>query len=293
MTQNNDLILVTGATGTVGTSVCENLVKAGAAVRAAYNSSKGKEKLEKLGVAETVQLDIADTASLDAAFSGVKKAFVLVPVHPNMLELGCQTIDAAKRANIEYIVRCSAMGAAPDATILLNWHAQIDDYLKESGIPHTLIRPNSFMQNFITFNGYEIKTQNSIYLPLGDSKVSWIDVRDIATFTTQCFIESAGHIGKTYTLTGPEALSVEECATLLSAGIGRAITYYDISEETARAGMLGVGMPEISADAILGLYASYKTGSASEVSPKFEEVIGQKLISFAQFVEDYKAAFAA
>ncbi|MDB9513814.1 SDR family oxidoreductase [Kamptonema animale CS-326] len=292
MTQNNDLILVTGATGTVGTNVCENLVKAGVAVRAAYNSPKGKEKLEKLGVAETIQLDIADRASLDAAFSGVTKAFILVPVHPNMLELGCQTIDAAKRANIEYIVRSSGMGAAPDATILLNWHAQTDDYLKESGIPYTLIRPNSFMQNFITFNGYEIKTQNSIYLPLGNGKVSWIDVRDIATFAAQCFIES-GHIGKTYTLTGPEALSIEECATLLSAGIGRVITYYDIPEETARAGMLGVGMPEISADAILGLYASYKAGSASEVSPQFEEVTGQKLISFAQFVEDYKAAFAA
>lgn len=57
MAQNSDLILVTGATGTVGASVCENLVKAGVAVRAAYNSPKGKEKLEKLGVAETVQLD--------------------------------------------------------------------------------------------------------------------------------------------------------------------------------------------------------------------------------------------
>jgi len=292
MTQNNDLILVTGATGTVGASVCENLVKAGAAVRAAYNSPKGKEKLEKLGVAETVQLDIADTASLDAAFSGVTKAFVLVPVHPNMLELGCQTIDAAKRANIEYIVRSSGMGAAPDTTTLLNWHAQTDEHLKESGIPYTLLRPNSFMQNFITFNSYEIKTQNAIYLPLGDSKVSWIDVRDIATLAAQCFIESE-HIGKTYTLTGPEALSIEECATILSGGIGRTITYYDIPEEIARQGMLGVGMPEISADAILGLYASYKTGSASEVSPQFEEVTGHKLISFAQFVEDYKAAFAA
>lgn len=286
--QSNDLVLITGATGNIGTLVCQSLVKAGMHVRAAYNSPRGKEKALSLGVAETVQLDITDAASLDAAFDGVTKAFILVPMRPDMVELGNGMIDAAQRANVQHVVRISGMGAFPDAPILLGrWHGNMDAHLHASGLNFTIIQPNSFMQNFITYGVEVLKTQNAIYLPLGDSKVSWGDVRDVASVVTHA-LSNAEHIGKTYVITGAEALTTESIATIFSKHCDRTITYHDVPEVVATQALLSGGMDATMAQALEELHAIFKAGYGAEVSPDVEKVLGRPPISFDQFVFDHK-----
>lgn len=292
MNQNNELVLVVGATGTIGYEVCQSLNKAGIPFRATYHSESGKQKLDRLNLKEVMQLEMGDTSSLDAAFRGVKKAFLLVPDRPDMVELGYSLIDAAKRANVEYIVRSSAMGASEDTTLMYaQWHGKIDARLKETGIEYTLLLPSYFMQNYITFDREQIAVQNGIYLPFGDGKISYIDVRDIAAVATKCFLESSKHKGKSYTLTGREALSGAEQATIFSRHLDRQITYHDIPPEKEEEAMLAMGMPEILVTALSQLHSFCKANEFDEVSSDVETVLDRQPISFDRFVKDYKTSW--
>lgn len=289
MNQNKELVLVTGATGTIGYEVCQSLNKAGIPVRGTYHSERGKQKLDRLNLAEVIQLEMEDKSSLDAAFRGIKKAFLLVSDRPDMVELGYALIDAAKRAKVEYLVRSSAMGASEDSTLIYNqWHGKIDARLKETDIAHTLLLPSYFMQNYLTFDREQIAVQNGIYLPFGDGKVSCIDVRDIAAVALNCFLDSSKHIGKTYTLTGREALSGAEQARIFSRHLHRQIIYYDIPPEKEEEAMVAMGMPEILVKALLQLHSFCKANKFAEISPDVETILDRPAISFDRFVEDYK-----
>ena len=289
MNQNKELVLVVGATGTIGYEVCQSLNEAGIPVRGTYHSENKKQKLDRLDLAEVIQLDMQDASSLDAAFDGIKKAFLLVPDRPDMVKLGYALIDAAKRANVEYVVRSSAMGASEDTALMYaQWHGKIDARLKDTGIEYTLLQPSYFMQNYITFDREQIAVQNGIYLPFGDGKVSCIDVRDIAAVASKCLIEPSKHTGKSYVLTGREALSRAEQASIFSRHLDRQIIYHDIPSEKEEEAMFAMGMPEILVKALSQLHSFCKANEFDEVSSDVEEVIGRKPISFSQFVEDNK-----
>ncbi|HEY9648030.1 MAG TPA: SDR family oxidoreductase [Chroococcidiopsis sp.] len=289
---SQEFVLVTGSTGTVGTEVITALVNAGLPVRAAYNSSRSQAKLLALGVADTVQLDMTDASSLDAAFAGVSRAFLLVPFTPQIVTLGTALIDAAQRASVAHVVRLSAFGASPTAPILAGqWHNQLDDHLKASGLPHTILQPSFFMQNFITFYGSMIKEQNALYLPYGDAPVNWVDARDIAAVTATCLQQPTPHLGKTYVVTGGQALSTADIAALFTAALGRAIAYHDIPESAATDAMRQMGTPEILVQALTELNSIAKAGYSAMISPDVETVTGKPPILFSQFIDDYKAAW--
>ena len=163
-------ILVTGATGNVGSKVVERLSATGASVRASVQSSSKADKLKNAGV-EPVEFDFTNPETLRAAFDGVEKVFLLTPFVPNMVELGLRAIEAAKKAGVKYIVRMSAMGADAEPAIQLGkWHREVEKAVESSGIPYTILRPNSFMQNYSTALSGDIKAQSAFYLPVGDAK---------------------------------------------------------------------------------------------------------------------------
>lgn len=184
------------------------------------------------------------------------------------------------------------MGASEDTTLMFGkWHGKIDARLKETGIEYTLLLPNYFMQNYLTFYRQQISVQNGIYLPFGDGKVSYIDVCDIAAVASKCLIESSKHIGKSYILTGNEALSGAEQASIFSRHLDRQIIYHDIPPEKEEEAMLAMGMPEIMVKLLLQLHSFCKANEFDEVSSDVEAVIDRKPISFDRFVEDYKTSW--
>lgn len=290
MSQN--VVLVTGATGTVGSEVIQALMQAGVSIRATYNSPNGQAKLKAWGIEETVPLEMGNADSLSAAFQGVRCAFLLVPFTPQIVEQGQALIDAAQQAGVQYVVRLSAFGARPDATTLTGqWHNNLDDYLRASGLPHTILQPNFFMQNFITFYAQMITQQHALYLPYGNGAVSWVDARDIGAVAAMCLQQPQPHIGKTYVLTGPEALTTEAIAQAFSATLGHPITYHDVPEAAATEAMRQQGTPDVLVQALTELNGVAKAGYSSAVSPDVETVLGRSATPFHQFINDYQSVW--
>ena len=279
----SNTILVTGATGNVGSQVVEQLIASGVTPRVAVRSINKAESLKKAG-AEPVEMDLDRPETVQSALTGVDKVFLVSPFVPNMVELTAILIEAAKRANVQQIVKLSAL--AQPGIALSKWHEEMEKAITSSNIPFTFLRPNGFMQNFVNAMAESIKSDNAFYLNAGDGKVSFVDTRDIASVAVAALITS-GHEGQSYTITGAQALSHAESAAILSQVLGRTINYVDVPEDVVRQGMQGAGMPEPTVNALLELYASYKAGQAATVSPVVEQVTGKQPISFEQFAKDY------
>ncbi|WP_009634533.1 SDR family oxidoreductase [Synechocystis sp. PCC 7509] len=279
----SNTIFVTGATGNVGSQVVQQLIASGITPRVAVRSMNKAEALKKAG-AEPVEMDLDRPETVQSALVGVDKVFLVSPFVPNMVELTAILIEAAKRANVQQIVKLSAL--AQPRIALSKWHSEMENAIASSGIAFTFLRPNGFMQNFVNAMAETIKSDNAFYLNAGEGKVSFVDTRDIASVAVAALITS-GHEGQSYTITGSEALSHSQAAAILSQVLGRTINYVDVPEDPVRQGMQGAGMPEPTVNALLELYASYKAGQAATVSPAVEQVTGKQPISFEQFVQDY------
>jgi uncharacterized protein YbjT (DUF2867 family) len=171
-------------------------------------------------------------------------------------------------------------------------HIEEEKIIEESGIPFTFLRPSAFMQNFVNYFSQTIRTQNVFYLSAGDGKVSFVDARDIAAVSVQALISgSQQHLGKSYTITGQEAISHGQAAEMLSEEVGKRISYVDIPEEDALKGMKEIGMDDWLIDATMESYRIIRAGHASQTTNVVEQITGRKPISFNQFARDYADAF--
>jgi uncharacterized protein YbjT (DUF2867 family) len=296
MKTKQETILVTGATGTLGSEVVKQLSSATLTVniKAAVHSTQNVKKLKDGDRVEVVLIDYNKPETLKEALNQVDKLFLLTPDVPNAHELASNMAIEAKKAGIGHIVKQSVMGADLEVDVgTLRLHRQAEKIIEQSGIPFTFLRPNEFMQNFINFHSPSIKNNNAFYLPLEDAKVSLVDVRDIAAVAVKSLTEDRNdnHDNKTYLITGPEALSYHQAAEILSNATNKKISYVNISEEEARGAMKGMGMSDWIINTISELYDYFRKGNASKVSSAVEEVTGKKPISFSQFAKDYAEAF--
>ncbi len=281
-------ILVTGATGKVGSQVTEQLAANKAQVRATVRPTSNLDSLRRVG-AESIVVDLAKAETLGPAFEGVEKIFLATPVVPNDVEITEGLIAEAKRAGVKHVVRLSVTGVdAEPGMIFTRKHREIEKIIKESGIPFTFVRPTFFMQNFLELP--TIKSQGAFFQPTGDGKASYVDTRDIAAVATAALTED-GHEGKSYEVTGPEALSAYDVAEILSSVTGRKITFVDASEEDTRAGLKAGGVPDWLVEALLELNRWQRDGFAEAVLPGVEQATGRMPISFEQFVRDHIEAF--
>ncbi|MBV9179629.1 MAG: SDR family oxidoreductase [Nitrososphaeraceae archaeon] len=283
-------ILVTGSTGNVGSQVVKQLSSFKGKVLAAVQSKNRAEEVKNTG-AELVEMNFNNTETISAAFKGIQALFLLTPFVPNMIEISDNLVEQAKKANVNHIVKQSAFGSDTEQGITMNrLHREVEKIIESSGINYTFLRPMSFMQNYLGLAD-SIKTQGWFSFPLGDSKTSFVDTRDIAAVAVQALTKSSEHRSKTYNLTGPEAISNYEIAETLSNIAGRKITYVDVSADDARKRMKNSGMQEWSVDSLMELFGFQKGSNASVVSPDVERVTGRKPISFVQFATDYAELF--
>src|SRR5918994_182359 len=296
-------ILVTGATGTVGSEVVKQLAaissSSGYNVRAAVHSNNKSVKLRQLNSEdiEIVDLDYTKQETVAHALNNVDKIFLQTLPTPNVADICSNIINEAKKNGVKYVVKLSAMGAdsEPRSTVL-RLHGEEEKIIEDSGIPYTFLRPPAYMQNFVTQFGHTIKTQNAFYVPAGDAMMSFIDSRDIGAITAGILTRnnsgsSLQHKNKAYDITGPDAISYGQAANILSSEAGKKISYVNITEEDARKGMKQIGMSDWFIDIMVELFRIIRAGYGSETTMVVEDITGRKPISFAQFAKDYAKVF--
>ena len=282
------MILVTGAGGTVGTELVKALSASGARFRAAYNSPRKVDQARRDGL-DAVPIDYAKPQTVASALAGVDHLFLLGAGAVGQTEAEIGAVREAKKAGVDHIVKLSVWGADGEAFSFAKVHRPVELEIEASGMGWTLLRPNGFMQNVVNFFAATIQSQGAFYIPSRGCRISHVDVRDIAAVAVKALREP-GHMGKAYTLSGPEALTYGEIAGKLSAAVGKPIRYVDIPDEDFRKGAIGAGMPEAYVDAMLSLFHFYETGHASAVSPDIERVTGRKATGFDQFARDHAGA---
>jgi uncharacterized protein YbjT (DUF2867 family) len=279
-------ILVTGATGTIGTQVVAALAAHGASVRAA---ARGATKASLPAGVEGVELTLGDTPSVDRALAGVSAAFLLTPFAQDQVALGTHFIDRAKAAGVKRIVKLSAIGSDSEPGIQLGrWHRAIERHLEASGLECTILRPNNFMQNFVGY--YPPDKEGTIYLPWGTGAASFIDALDVGRVAAVA-LTSSGHGGKAYTLTGPTAFGIAEAAATIGKATGRTIRYVDVPESAAKSAMLAAGMPEWMTDAMMELHAIDKAGYAAVVTDDVAKLTGKPARTFAEYAAESAASW--
>ena len=283
------MILVTGASGNVGSQVLNQVVKSGKPVKALYRSEK--DAGSRPSRVQAAIADFADRTAMDRALQGVDQVFLVCGPVPQLVELESKAIEACKAAGVHHLILNSALGAGTFDASFPHWHAQVEKVLAASAVPHTIIRPNSFMQNIVNYFAPTIRTQGAFYSSMGNARVSFIDTRDIGTFVAHLFA-SPTHQGKTYELNGPEALTYSQVADQVSQVTGTPARYVDIPIAQQRQAMLDQGMPAWQADALLDLQRYYTEGRGAEVDTVFADVVGRQPARLAQFLKEFASAFA-
>jgi uncharacterized protein YbjT (DUF2867 family) len=283
------MILVTGASGQVGGTVLQELLRAGALVRAMYRSKEDAAKAPA-GVQVAVA-DFADRGSLDQALDRVDKVYLVCSPVPQLVELESNMIAACSARGIRHLVLNSALGADTFAKSFPAWHRQVEERLRASRFPATILRPESFMQNITAYFADTINSQGAFYAAVGDAGFGFVDVRDIGAVAAKV-LTSDGHAGKTYTLTGPELLSYGQVAAKLSATLGRPVRYVAITQEQLRQSMRNMGMPPWQVEALADLQTYYSNGPGGVVTGDVRAVLGRDPIRFNQFLRNNAAAFS-
>ncbi len=283
------MILVTGATGRTSGEVVKALLAKGEQVRALVRDPQKAGRIEGPGVELQVG-DVEKPETWDAAWQGVDKVFLLSPEGPQMAEVHGKFADAAKRAGVRHLVRMSLLVSNPDSPLVIaKWHGEADQTVANSGIPYTIIRPAPFMQ-VVLGSARMIASDDMFSGAQGDGKVGVIDNRDIGNVAATV-LTSDGHEGKTYPLTGPEALSMGELAEKLSAVLGKEVKYVNVSQETAKGDLMAMGMPDWMADGWVAIAMMISTGAADMVTPMVQEITGKEPRSFDEFASDFAEVF--
>ncbi len=275
-------IFVIGATGTVGSEVVKLLRKRGVAVRATTRDAEGAPRLDGVQWVSLMQPGGADPRML----AGAAGLFLMAPSgFVDQRAILSPWIRAASLANVARVVLMTAQ-EVNDAVPSPFRRAEIE--LIESGILHTIIRPNWFMQNFHNYWGDGIRRFGSIALPAGEGKIAFIDARDIAAVAVaQLLVERT--TGGTFVLTGPEALDHTQAAAILSSARGRRVTYRSIDPvEFGKALSAANGMPEDYLRSLLDMFTAVRAGAAAGVTTHVERLIGRPAHSLAEYARDYR-----
>lgn len=283
------MILVVGASGTNGREVVKGLVAKGERVRAIVRNPERANEFLGGGV-ELVAGDFDDANSLQRSLTGIDRAFFLGPVHVRYVDWFERFLEAADRERSPHIVRFSGMGSAVDSTIeITRQHGEADQLLASSGLPYTILRPNSFHQNML-WSASTIREHGAFFLPIGRARQSLVDVRDVAAVAIEV-LTNAGHEGQTYDITGPESLSYEDVAESLSRVLGRPVRSVHVAPEAARTSMIEAGMPDWNAHAVVELYGAFAEGRYAATTDTVFRVTGREPLTFEQFARDHVAAF--
>ncbi|MEV0740769.1 SDR family oxidoreductase [Streptomyces sp. NPDC050549] len=281
------MILVTGATGTIGSEVVRRLVARGEKVRAL---TRDPEKARIPSGVETVRGRPADRASVDAALTGAEVAFLVGVFGPDDAEHDRGLVEAARAAGVRRIVKLSGIGTGdPAVGPVGSWHVAGEQAVRDSGLEWTVLRPSAFASNTL---GWAASVRSGTPLPntSGAGGQGVVDPRDVAEVAVAALLDAC-HSGRTYTLTGPEVLSVPDQAAVLAEVLGRPVEVRDLSSAEAREYLLGLGYSDTFIDASEISREFVRNGGNEVVTGEVREVLGRPPRTYREWAQDHRAAF--
>ncbi|MDA2806775.1 SDR family oxidoreductase [Nocardiopsis suaedae] len=284
-------VLITGATGTVSTALMGRLQGADADLRALVRDPAKADAARAAG-AEVVAGDLGRPDTLGPAMEGVQDVWLLVPNGPRAPEHSMNALWAARRAGAERVVRLSAVGAAHDApTRSGRLHALSDAETQASGLEWTVLRPMWFMDNLLG-EAAEVRASGGFGMDMGQGRLGMVAAEDVAGCAARVLADPPGvHAGRTYTLTGPESLSLAEAAERMGQALGRPVAYRPVSPADKRAALLAVGADEWIADMVGEYSAAFARGWGDFTTRDAERLLGRAPQGVADFARAHAAAF--
>ena len=189
------------------------------------------------------------------------------------------------------IVKLSSISAEPGAPVALwDWHGRVERHLRHSAINSVVLRSSVYMTNLLT-GAEQVALEGRLYAPAGDARIAMIDPRDVGAAGASA-LTTSGHDGRTYVLTGPQAITYAQVAAELSAATARHVEFIDLPDEHARQGMVQGGMPDAVAEQVVKVFAMLRQGMAERVTDGVESLTGRPPRDFASFAHDHAFLFA-
>ncbi|MDE2141597.1 MAG: NAD(P)H-binding protein [Elusimicrobia bacterium] len=282
------MILLTGATGTVGRHLVLEFKTSGVPFRVLTRDPARAHAL--LGPAEFSIGDLSRPETFPAALHGVESAFILSPLDPALAAWEAGFARAAAKAGVKRLVKLSALGADPRSKrAVARWHGEAEEEVRRVGLPCVLLRPAAFYQNIL--NNADSVRRGTLAAPMGSARLAMVDARDVAAAAAAALTTRALD-GAAPVLTGPAPLAYAEIAAALARLLGRPVSYSDVAPGDARRGMLSAGMPAWMTEAILELAEEFRSGGADLSTDDVRRATGRAPISIERFLDDHLRAFA-
>jgi uncharacterized protein YbjT (DUF2867 family) len=273
-------ILVLGANGNVGAAVASALSSAGRPTRLALRSPGDADRLPERST--SVQFDFGDPATWAAAFDGVTSMFLLrPPAIGNVRRDLLPAVAAAQAAGVEHVVFLSLQGAERNRVVP---HATVETWLRRSGLSWTFVRPSFFHQNLSTTHAPDIRDHDAIVVPAGAGATAFVDAQDVGAVAAAALLDPQAHHDKAWTVTGPEALTYDQVADILSRVLHRPIHYTRPGlVQYARHARTQLGMPWGMVAVTSAIYTTARLGLARTLSGDAARVLGRPPTSFEEF----------
>jgi uncharacterized protein YbjT (DUF2867 family) len=283
-------ILLTGATGTVSSSIIRELQGSGHKLVGLVRDPAKAQALTALGV-ELRTGDLSDLRTVENAFTGVDTAWLLTSPSELAPIQASNILWGARQGGVKHVVRMSAVGAAHDApTLNSRLHALSDSEVERSGIPFTIVKPHFFMQNLM-MGASTVVEQGTLYFALGDAKLPMIDVRDIASSAAAILANPAAHAGKTYTLTGPAAVGLDQVAAAIGEAVGKPVKYAPIPVAAMVEQLASYGVGLYTQIAMRDYLTAYSRGWGAQVTTAVKDLTGKAPRGIGEFARDFAGPF--
>lgn len=291
---NDNLYLITGATGATGGHAIQELLAKGARVRAfVHNDNERAAALRAQGV-EVVYGDLLDANSVRQAMVGVTGAYFVYPImHANLLDATAYFAEAAKTAGVRSIVNMSQISAKQDAeshAALSHWYGErVFDW---SGVPVTHIRPTFFMEWLMySFQLPLIAKHDLLKVPAGEGRHAPIAAEDQGRVIASLLLDPIPHAGKVYPLFGAVEMNHEQLANAVGDALGRKVRYEPESFEAFEERLVNLGLPKHFIQHIVAVYRVYQNGGFSGTNDLVETLTGRKPVTVGEYVKANLSAF--
>ena len=279
------MILVTGAGGKTGQEVLKALSSKGEAVRALVHRQEQVDSASRLGAREVLVADLLDRSGVTSAMEGVRTVYLIAPnMHPEERRIGEAAIASAKNSGVDRIVYHSVLHPQT-REMPHHWQKlEVEEMLFGSGLDYTILQPAAYMQNLLPYLD-EIMQEGVYRVPYGErAALSLVDLEDIAAVAAKV-LTSADHNGATYELAGPEAITPQRVADILSRRLNRVVVCETIPLDTwvveARAG----GLSGYPLESLAKMFTYYDRHGLRGNPSVLEMLLGRQPTSFQEFVE--------